>query len=494
MRRILLIISTVMLLLCGCVNRKPTEAQTATVTPTPTEEPKPAQWSYTPDPNVRYQTMDGFGAGFTWYADWVPGKPYEQAIYDLLFRDCGLSILRFKCEYGYTNFERSASVNKAYYDAAKQYADKRGETMKVLYSSWSPVSSLKSNHVINGGGSLKKNEDGAYDYEGFAGWWTDAVKAYREKGIPVDYVSIQNECDFQASYDGCEFAEKETDRLASYPTAFLSVYRSFRENLGDKTPMMIAPETMTCDATTLRMLLNPILKEENDSVYAVGHHLYLGGSSSDDPDFCGYESFQSNLERIELFCRQTGFKAWQTEFYRGTSLQTANMILKCLTVENASAYIYWGGVWEGGKKSNMETNNMIVVANSDKNKPTSVGYLCTGDYYAMRHYSEFIRPDYVRVDGPLTMIDRTIGTNLRTASFVSPDGNRIVCVLINNMDDEMRIDMTNVSFPKLVTAKQSVFTEGFTADMMYNNVKPVPGTQAMLLLPPSSVTTVVMEK
>ncbi|MBO6065632.1 MAG: hypothetical protein J6P36_04350, partial [Lachnospiraceae bacterium] len=75
-----------------------------------------------------------------------------------------------------------------------------------------------------------------------------------------------------------------------------------------------------------------------------------------------------------------------------------------------------------------------------------------------------------------------------------PDGSRIVCVLINNMDDEMRIDMTNASFPKLVTAKQSVFTEGFTADMMYNNVKPVPGTQAMLLLPPSSVTTVVMEK
>ena len=100
-----------MLLLCGCVNRKPTEAPTATVTPTPTEEPKPAQWSYNPDPNVRYQTMDGFGAGFTWSADWVPGKPYEQAIYDLLFRDCGLSILRFKCEYGYTNFERSASVN-----------------------------------------------------------------------------------------------------------------------------------------------------------------------------------------------------------------------------------------------------------------------------------------------------------------------------------------------------------------------------------------------
>ena len=494
MRRISLLFAAAALLLCGCVNRKPTEAPTATVTPTPTEEPKPAQWGYNPDVNTKYQTMDGFGAGFTWYADWVPGRSFEQNIYDILFRDAKLSILRFKCEYGYSGFNNAAKVNKAFYDAAERYAKERGETMQVLYSSWSPVSSLKSNHVIKGGGSLKKNEDGAYVYDDFATWWTEAVQAYRDAGVPVDYVSIQNECDFQADYDGCEFGEKETDRLASYPTAFLAVYRSFRETFGDKTPLMIAPETMTCDATTLRLMLNPILEEEPDSVYAVGHHLYVGGNSTDDPDYCGYDSFQPNLERIELMCRQIGFKAWQTEFYRGTSIETANMILKCLTVENASAYIYWGGVWGGGRMDNMESNNMIVVSNNDKNKPTQAGYLCTGDYYAMRHYSEFIRPGYIRVEAPLTMIDRTIGTNLRTASFVSPDGNRIVCILINNMTDEMRIDMANASFPKLITAKQSVFTEGFTADMMYNTCKPVSGSETMLLLPPSSVTTVVMEK
>ncbi len=434
------------------------------------------------------QTIDGFGAGFTWYSDMAVKSPYSEEIMAALFDDAKLSILRFKNEYGYSSFKQSAETNLAYYTYAKAAAESRNETIKILYTSWSPTADLKSNNSINGGGSLKKDENGNYVYGAFADWWTESVKAYREYGIAVDYVSIQNECDFVASYDGCELKPTETSDYASYADAFLATVEAFSKEFPDDMPYMIGPETMSCEPGSLKAYLKKILEEKPDSIYGVAHHLYVGGTSTDDPNYCNADSFILNFMDDASFCAENNLKAWQTEFYRGTPLQTANVINNSLVYENANAYIYWGGVWKGDKSKNLDSNDMVSIATAMGDWPGPHGYLLTGDYYVMRHYSEFIRPDYVRVEG-----NHDGGLNVRMSAYLSPDKSRLVLILINNGTEDMTFQLSNLGFTVTESQSyQSSFYEGYTAEDMYQSIGAL-GENQTLVLKQKSITTVVLD-
>lgn len=465
------------------------ETETASETGAPAEiEPVTDAIPLTVLPSDTKQTIDGFGAGFTWYSAYAFKAAYSDEILAALFDDAKLSILRFKNEYGYDSFESSAETNLQFYTYAENAAQSRGEDVKILYTSWSPIASLKSNDSINGGGSLKKDEDGNYVYDEFADWWTESVKAYREKGIPVDYVSIQNECDFEASYDGCEFKAVETDSYASYAKAFLATYSAFTEAFGDNVPKMIAPETMSVDPGTLKSYLQEIVDTDEDSVYAVGHHLYLGGTSSDDPNNCDYDSFLLNFMDDAAYCAEHNYKAWQTEFYRGTSLQTANIISNSLVYENASAYIYWGGIWNADSDDDIYSNDLIPVGIALQDWPGPHGYVLTGDYYALRHFSEYIRPDYVRVE-----TQHDAGLKTRTSAFLSPDKSRMVLVLINNSDEEETMQLLDIGFTVTDSlAIQSIFKDDYTAEDLYQSLGSL-DANLTVTLPATSVTTVVLD-
>ena len=49
----------------------------------------------------KFQTIEGFGAGFTYYSSYVFFAQYKSEVYDLLFKDANISILRFKNAYKY---------------------------------------------------------------------------------------------------------------------------------------------------------------------------------------------------------------------------------------------------------------------------------------------------------------------------------------------------------------------------------------------------------
>lgn len=480
----------ILLLLCGCTKMPSgTPSPTPSPTPTPTPDPEP-NYTFSVNTEERFQTIDGFGAGYTWYADQILDHGHADEVFNLLFGEGGMTILRFKNEYGYTNFENSAKTNLAFYEGAKKYAAARGEDVTVLYTSWSPVAALKTNGSVNGHGTLIKNEAGEYDYEGFANWWTESVQAYRERGIPVDVVSIQNECDYAVTYDGCEFDPKEGNN-ASYAKAFLASYRKLSETFGEDTPKMIAPETMTCASMKVKLYLSDILAEAPESIYAVGHHLYDGGTSTDKPDNCSYDSFNTNLRQLKDYADTYHYRLWQTEFYRGTTLQTVNMINNVLTVENANAYIYWGGVWNSEVTNDLETNTLIPLSRNMSNKEGMTGYKLTGAYYAMRHFSEYIRPGYIRVQSSFSHVSGEQVSGLRQSSFVSPDGKRIVSVLINNSASDLLVGLSSLKGSGSLV-RQSVFVTGFTADMMYQNLGPVPAN-GLLNVPAGSVTTVVTD-
>ncbi len=438
--------------------------------------------SYSFVPSVSYQTIDGFGAAYTWYADWIQHDQIgAEKAYDALFSDAKLSVLRLKNEYEYKE-TKTAPNGKAiaeYYTAAVKRCAAYGEKPVVLLCCWSPPASLKSNNGIPGkdGATLKKNADGAYCYEEYGQWWTDAVLYYRNLGIQIDFVSIQNEVEFTASYDGCRFDPQESGSCASYAKAFLSVYRHFKQAFGSSAPKMLAPETMSCVWGTISPYIKPILAEEPDSIYGIAHHLYVGGTSDSDKNEVDPDSYLVNFMTLNQFYGTT--RKWQTEFYIGHALQTAKLINNSLVYENANAYLYWSGVWHTNGSA-FETGELI---NAEWN---GRWYLCA-DYYVMRHFSEFVRPGYVRIKSI------TGDTNVASSAYISPDKSKVAVILINLSENVKRyaISSNGEYAVSSVTAYQSVFGDkALSADTCYKTVNLA--NENKIVLPPKSMTTIVI--
>lgn len=195
---------------------------------------------YTFTPATTYQTVDGIGAGFTYYTGWVnyQSSSVQSAEFDTLFSDAKIPILRFMCKYEYTtdNVDEELATMQKFYTAAKSQLPS-GESPIVLMCCWSPKASLKSNgntaakkdssgNAISSSadyGTLEKDNDGNYEYDAYAAWWAEAVKYYETNGILISYVSIQNEVDWPTTYESCLFSATESGGYASYAKAFVAV-------------------------------------------------------------------------------------------------------------------------------------------------------------------------------------------------------------------------------------------------------------------------------
>lgn len=495
MKRIILF-AGVVLLLAGCASTSVKETAEAKGRQ---EEVRPVREAYynmasadkynqySIDVNTEFQTIDGFGGGYTWYSDWIfmADKPGTEAL-DSLFSFAKMNILRFKNEFEYNSkgvADNAKSLRKYYEGAVERFAE-FGEKPVVLMCCWSPAAYLKSNGKIEGegGATLKRNDDGNYCYEEYADWWTRAVKYYQDNGVHIDYVSLQNEVEFVASYDGCRFDAFETKAAASYGKAFAAVYRSFRNAFGEEAPELLGPETMSCKWADIGPYVKSIQQELgsefDDAFKGIAHHLYVGGTANENTSYLDPGSFMTNFMDLNSHFENT--RKWQTEYYIGHALPFAELINNTLTFENANAFIYWGGVWSGNKKT-FETNDMTNVAWGGR-------WERKAKYYTMRHFSEYIRPGYIRVKA------MSGSPALKTSAYKSPDGKTVALVLINTSKEIQGVSFADCGFKaKSMRAYESVFGDVAEDEaacwINRGELKP----NAKIALYPKSVMTVILK-
>jgi glucuronoarabinoxylan endo-1,4-beta-xylanase len=119
-------------------------------------------------------------------------------------------------------------------------------------SSWAPPAFLKSNGQVGNGGTLL-DTNGGFVYNEFAQYWYDSLQAYRSNGVSPTWISIQNEPDFEASYDSCVLRPSEGvvngTNYASYAKALEAVYNKLT-NL-PAPPKLLAPEVVHIRFNTL---------------------------------------------------------------------------------------------------------------------------------------------------------------------------------------------------------------------------------------------------
>ena len=174
-----------------------------------------------------------------------------------------------------------------------------------------------------------------------------------------------------------------------------------------------------------------------------------------------------------------------TEYGLSDMIDQANLIYNVLTVEQASGYNYWSLVWPVGGNGLVEIENPFANHNTWTNAPPgtptqSHGWWLTPAYWAMKHFSYFVQPGYRRAAGSCT------DTNVLVSAYVSPDGLRLVAVFINR---NLGLSTNNPSFGSFPYFNSHVYQ---TVGM--NGFQSLGSFSSPLVLPPESLTTIVLDK
>lgn len=380
----------------------------------PNEEPVEVDATVSVNTNKTGQTMIGFGGALTWNSVRIINSSKKDEIIDIIVDDLGADMIRLKNWYypvGYPeNKEPDQMVigwHKALFDATNELYDLitgRNPEIKILFSSWGPHYTLKSNDFLFRG-TLKK-QDGEFMYDEFANYWEDILNHI---SFVPDFLSIQNEPTWVADWETCEWRPTETDHFPSYEIAFDKVAEKLSSFANP--PVMVGPESANLsfegfDAFAIELQDNP-----NLGVY--GYHPY---NFRDD----------SPLTEIRATLRELGENfsdkpRFMTEYDGLEWMKSAQFINSTLREANTSAYLYWALMWD-------ENNEHAMIQVDEEGN-----YELTKYYHLMKHYAKYVDEGYTRVE---VSSDET---SLDQVAFMSEDGSEMTVITANPSDSAMEV-------------------------------------------------------
>lgn len=414
-------------------------------------------------PDTAFQTMRGFGAALAYYEGWLTAHPKKAEIYEAVFGELSLDILRLRNAFEYD--PDMVGRAKEFVEAAQSSL---GKPIDVLVSSWGPPAYLKSNGDRKNGGTLRytlSNGQVQFDYAGFAHWWNRSMDEYNANGIFPDYISMQNEPDFTADWESCRFDPSEritvSDTIAGYNKALRAVHDSLSARA--KVPEILGPETVGIGYNAVENYVNAL---DISLLDGIAHHLYHGVDANNP-----YAS--TDFSKVGVLHPEVPH--YQTEYSLGDWWSLAGLMYKSLHDENTVAYIYWELIWDGDGLVSLDN-----PWNSSQWQDPAKGYARTKDFYVFKQYSAFIHPGWDRVAS-----GRSTDTQ-KILTFVSPARDSAATVIINTSESEAFT--AAIAFRDLSISDATVFRT--SAEM---NCAPVANMPASAVLcPPRSITTVAM--
>lgn len=385
----------------------------------------------TVDFGTPHQTIRGFGGADAWIN--LGGTAEANALFGTASGQIGLSILRVR-------IDPSSITAGSQWDpevANAKAAIAAGSNVIVFASPWTPPAVWKSNNDVNNGGSLNQANYGDY-----ANYLESFVTYMANRGVNLYAISMQNEPDFTAPYESCNWTAQQLDTWVA-------------QDAGVLTTRLIMPES----ASFTQSLSDPSLADLSAAanISILGGHLY--GSSP---------AYYANAVNA-------GKDVWMTEHYltpAGSSqpaiadaLAAALEIHNSLTVGQYNAYVWWWvAEWSGNP------NYGLVHTN---NNPTYYGW-------AMAQFARFIRPGYVRVDV------QSSTSSVYVSAYSGNGHSVIVAVNMNSAAVNQPFTIQNQALTSLVpyqtTASSTVAQQSSVS---------VSGGQFTYTLPAQSITTFV---
>lgn len=379
----------------------------------------------TVDAKERHQSIVGFGAAITDASAWLIQNKLSPQQRDALLRELygrregGLGFSFTRVTIGASDFSLdhyslddapggaadpklehfSLKRPQEYVFPTVRAALKINPELKVMASPWSAPAWMKTT------GSLVKGQLKPEAYPVYADFFARYVKEAAKVGVPTDYLSVQNEPDFEPeNYPGMRWLPKDRARF-------------FGENLGPAfkrakitTKVLDWDHNWDQPQQPLTVLADPKAKA---FVAGVAWHCYAG-------DVAAQEQVGAAHPDKDVFFTECSGGEWSPKFDESFSWMVEQLIIGS-TRGGARGVLMWNLALDekfGPHKGGCGDCRGVVSIDSKTGAVTR-----TQEYYAFGLASRFVKPGAVRIGSPAKVGD------LRTVAFQNKDGGRVMIVL-----------------------------------------------------------------
>ena len=386
--------------------------------------PAPAGPTITVDTRRQYQEITGFGASFTDSSAWLVGTKLDAGQRDAVMRDLftdqgiGLSFLRqpmgasdfaVKGNYSYDDMPPgktdptlahfSIDHDRAYIIPLLRQARQLNPDLTVMASPWSPPGWMKTSDSMIGG-TLRSDA-----YQPLADYFAKFVEAYAAAGVPVRYITPQNEPLFvPGGYPGMSLsAAQQNDLIKNYLGPALRARQLPSGILGydHNWDAISYPETMYADPAA------------TGYVAGTAWHCYGG-------EVITQAVSHNNYPNKPAFHTECSGGEWEGDAQAGFAAALGLVINA--TRNWAKGVIRWNMALDennGPTNGGCLTCRGVVTVAKDANGRWT--YSKTVDYWGLGQVSKYVRPGARRV------ASNTFGAgDVQDVAFVNPDGRNVL--------------------------------------------------------------------
>ncbi len=379
------------------------------------------------DESKTYQVVEGFGAAFTDTTGYnlnevAKASERTNAMLHLFTRSgggIGLSFMRIPmgasdlARYPYSYDDQPAGqtdTNLSSFSIAHDQADiipliqqarQLNPQLKLMANPWSPPGWMKSSDSMIGGSLLPAM------YASFAHYFVKFIKAYQAQGIPVDYISLQNEPLYEPSdYPGMSMdAATQTAVLRDYVLPALATNQLATKILiyDHNWDRADYPQTVLSDATILA----------SPQVAGTAWHGY-GGTPGAMLTLANQYPSKGNYET------EHSGGSWVGDQIRADFEEIIHVMRS-----QGKCYLKWnlaGDQNDGPHSGGCDSCTPLVIVNSSSGQ---ISY--SADFYTLGHFSKFVLPGAHRIYSGNC-------AGIVSAAFLNPDGSKAL-VAFNDTTD-----------------------------------------------------------
>lgn len=385
------------------------------------------------DTSIRFQSVDGYGAALTGSSAWLLNRKMNladrQKLLGSLFdttNGIGISYLRLTMgasdfslsDYTYsdlpageTDFELEGfSLGRDLEDVVPVLTEilTIKDDLSIMGSPWSAPAWMKTNGSLKGG-KLKPES-----YDAYALYFVKYIQAMQSQGIPIKSITPQNEpLYFTAAYPCMEM---QADEQLQFIKNHLGP--AFTQS-GIEAEIIVYDHNWDITDYSISILNDPVARQ------------YIAGSA-----FHAYGGNVSAMTTVRnahpdkgLYFTEISGGQWAVDFESNLMWYMSNIFIGTALNWSKNA-LMWNLVLDqnhGPRNNGCQDCRGVVTLNTVTGQVTF-----NEEYYAIGHFSKFIRPGAQRVSlmQPQALLD------IGAVSFINPDGSKVLVVA--NYGTQMR--------------------------------------------------------
>lgn len=351
-------------------------------------------------PQETHQKITGFGGANRMWGNETLSATEAETSFGLGKHQLGLSLFRVRL-----------SSNKNDWDLiVNSIIEANVRNIKVLACPWSPPAALKNNNSDIGGYLLPEN------YKAFKEYINEFIEFMKSKGAVIDVVSIQNEPDWKANYESCDWTAEEIIAFLKAPGDIIGAELAGPESLNFNPQM------------TNAILSDP---EASAKLDIVAGHLYGSGIGKFPLAEQQGKDIWMTEWLLNLGTGNSGATSWGDRSESDKWKESIEMLIKIqeAMTSNWNAFIWW------------YIKRYYSFIGDGEQGTVSGNVLKRG--YAYSHFSKFIRPDYVRIG--TEVLEET--SPLKITAYKGTDKTIVVIVNPENKDFD-NVEINHIGYSK----------------------------------------------